>query len=54
MARRFNFCAGPASIPESVLAEASEQLMDWQGRGLSVMAMKWLVSPMRPRLICAS
>ena len=39
MARRFNFCAGPASIPESVLAEASEQLMDWQGRGLSVMEM---------------
>ena len=39
MARRFNFCAGPASIPESVLKEASEQLMDWQGRGLSVMEM---------------
>ena len=39
MARRFNFCAGPASIPESVLAEVSEQLMDWQGRGLSVMEM---------------
>jgi phosphoserine aminotransferase len=39
MTRRFNFCAGPASIPESVLAEASEQLLDWQGRGLSVMEM---------------
>ena len=39
MARRFNFCAGLASIPESVLKEASEQLMDWQGRGLSVMEM---------------
>ncbi|MEX1666345.1 3-phosphoserine/phosphohydroxythreonine transaminase [Zhongshania arctica] len=39
MARRFNFCAGPASIPESVLKEASEQLLDWQGRGVSVMEM---------------
>jgi phosphoserine aminotransferase len=39
MARRFNFCAGPASIPEAVLTEAAEQLLDWQGRGLSVMEM---------------
>ncbi|MFT7402999.1 3-phosphoserine/phosphohydroxythreonine transaminase [Zhongshania sp.] len=39
MARRFNFCAGPASIPESVLKEASEQLLDWQDRGVSVMEM---------------
>jgi phosphoserine aminotransferase len=39
MARRFNFCAGPASIPEAVLTEAAEQMLDWQGRGLSVMEM---------------
>ncbi len=39
MARRFNFCAGPASIPEAVLIEAAEQMLDWQGRGLSVMEM---------------
>lgn len=39
MARKFNFCAGPAAIPEAVLATAKEDLLDWHGRGLSVMEM---------------
>lgn len=39
MARAFNFCAGPASLPTEVLKQAQEQLLDWNGRGLSVMEM---------------
>ncbi|WP_250657754.1 3-phosphoserine/phosphohydroxythreonine transaminase [Alkalimarinus coralli] len=39
MSRAFNFCAGPASLPTEVLAEAQAQLLDWNGRGLSVMEM---------------
>ena len=32
-----NFCAGPATIPTAVLERAQGELLDWQGRGLSVM-----------------
>ncbi|TVP59816.1 MAG: 3-phosphoserine/phosphohydroxythreonine transaminase [Halomonadaceae bacterium] len=39
MTRAFNFCAGPAVLPEEVLAWARNDLLDWQGRGLSVMEM---------------
>src|SRR5690606_10479454 len=39
MTRKFNFCAGPASLPESVLEQAKTELSDWQGRGLSIMEM---------------
>ncbi len=39
MSRVFNFSAGPAVLPEPVLAQAAAELMDWQGRGLSVMEM---------------
>ncbi len=39
MARCYNFCAGPASLPEPVLEQARRELMDWQGKGLSVMEM---------------
>lgn len=34
-----NFCAGPAAMPTAVLARAQNELLDWQGRGLSVMEM---------------
>ena len=37
MSRKFNFCAGPAALPEAVLERARDELLDWQGRGLSVM-----------------
>ena len=37
--RAFNFCAGPAALPEAVLQRAQAELLDWQGRGLSVMEM---------------
>lgn len=39
MSRSFNFCAGPAALPEAVLAKAQSDLLNWQGRGLSVMEM---------------
>lgn len=39
MSRKFNFCAGPAALPEAVLKQASEELVDFRGAGLSVMEM---------------
>jgi len=35
--RKFNFCAGPAALPESVLLQAQQELLDWRGLGCSVM-----------------
>ena len=37
MLRKFNFGAGPATMPESVLLEVQEELVDGNGLGLSVM-----------------
>lgn len=39
MTRKYNFCAGPAALPESVLQRARDEMLDWQGKGLSVMEM---------------
>ncbi len=39
MSRCYNFCAGPAALPESVLATAAQEMLDWHGRGLSLMEM---------------
>jgi phosphoserine aminotransferase len=39
MARVFNFGAGPATLPEPVLRQAAEELLDWHGTGMSVMEM---------------
>ena len=36
MARKINFGAGPAALPSSVLEEVKEELLDWKGKGLSV------------------
>ncbi len=36
MARVFNFASGPAALPEEVLRHAQAELLDWQGRGYSV------------------
>lgn len=45
MARVYNFSAGPAVIPESVLKEAADEMLDYKGSGMSVMEMshrsKW-------------
>ena len=39
MSRLFNFCAGPAALPEPVLKKAKDELLDWNCKGLSVMEM---------------
>ncbi|PUB81690.1 MAG: phosphoserine transaminase [gamma proteobacterium symbiont of Ctena orbiculata] len=39
MSRVFNFSAGPAMLPEEVLQQAREEMLDWQGSGMSVMEM---------------
>lgn len=39
MTRHYNFCAGPAALPLAVLERARDELLDYQGRGLSVMEM---------------
>jgi phosphoserine aminotransferase len=39
MTRVFNFSAGPAALPEPVLRRAAEEMLDWQGSGMSVMEM---------------
>ncbi|WP_151445514.1 3-phosphoserine/phosphohydroxythreonine transaminase [Lacisediminimonas profundi] len=37
--RTFNFSAGPAVLPESVLRRAADEMLDWHGSGMSVMEM---------------
>ncbi len=39
MSRIYNFSAGPATLPESVLQEAQAELVDFGGAGMSVMEM---------------
>ena len=39
MGRVYNFSAGPAVLPESVLKEAAAEMMDYNGTGMSVMEM---------------
>jgi len=39
MTRVFNFSAGPAALPEPVLRQAAQEMLDWQGCGMSVMEM---------------
>ncbi len=39
MSRVYNFSAGPAALPEDVLKQAQEELLDWHGSGMSVMEM---------------
>lgn len=39
MSRVYNFSAGPAVLPEEVLREAAEEMLDYRGTGESVMEM---------------
>jgi len=39
MSRVFNFSAGPAALPADVLQQASDEMLDWHGSGMSVMEM---------------
>ncbi|KFN45269.1 3-phosphoserine/phosphohydroxythreonine transaminase [Arenimonas composti] len=37
MSRAYNFSAGPAALPESVLRQVQEEMLEWQGERASVM-----------------
>ncbi|MDX8127485.1 3-phosphoserine/phosphohydroxythreonine transaminase [Methylomonas sp. OY6] len=39
MARIYNFSAGPSMLPESVLLQAQQEMLNWQDSGMSVMEM---------------
>jgi phosphoserine aminotransferase len=39
VSRVFNFSAGPAALPEEVLEQARDEMLDWHGAGTSVMEM---------------
>jgi len=39
MSRVYNFSAGPAVLPEEVLQEAADEMLDYRGCGMSVMEM---------------
>jgi phosphoserine aminotransferase len=39
MTRVYNFSAGPAALPETVLRQAADEMLDWHGSGMSVMEM---------------
>ena len=37
--RPWNFSAGPSALPEAVLEQAAQEMLDWHGSGMSVMEM---------------
>lgn len=37
--RVYNFSAGPAALPEPVLRQAADEMLDWRGAGMSVLEM---------------
>ena len=39
MTRALNFSAGPATLPEPVLRQAAQEMLNWHGSGMSVMEM---------------
>ena len=39
MTRVYNFSAGPAALPESVLKKAAEELVEYKDAGMSFMEM---------------
>src|SRR5262245_53509934 len=39
MTRIYNFSAGPAVLPQEVLQQAADEMLDWHGSGMSVMEM---------------
>lgn len=39
MTRVYNFSAGPAMLPEEVVKQARDEMLDWHGTGVSVMEM---------------
>ncbi|RYV01523.1 phosphoserine transaminase [Shewanella sp. OPT22] len=53
MTKVFNFCAGPAMIPEPVLKKAQSELLDWNGLGTSVMEVSHRGAPFKALAIQA-
>ena len=47
MDRKYNFCAGPAMIPEPVLRKAQTELLNWNGLGTSVMEVSHRGGPFK-------
>ena len=45
MSRVYNFSAGPAVLPEEVLSEAAEEMLDYNNTGMSVMEMSHRSKP---------
>lgn len=45
MSRVYNFSAGPATLPLEVLQRAKEEILDWQGLGMSVMEISHRSKP---------
>ncbi|MEG6520463.1 3-phosphoserine/phosphohydroxythreonine transaminase [Desulfotomaculum sp. 1211_IL3151] len=45
MSRVYNFSAGPAVLPEEVLKEAANEMLDYNGTGMSVMEMSHRSKP---------
>ncbi|PPD39872.1 MAG: 3-phosphoserine/phosphohydroxythreonine aminotransferase [Methylobacter sp.] len=39
MPRVYNFSAGPSTLPEAVLAQAQQEMLEWRDSGMSVMEM---------------
>ena len=39
MTRAYNFSAGPAMLPESVLLRSQRELLNWRNSGTSIMEM---------------
>jgi phosphoserine aminotransferase len=39
MTRVYNFSAGPAALPQEVLEQLRDEMLDWRGQGMSVMEM---------------
>ena len=57
--RTYNFSAGPAMMPEPVLEEIRDEMMNYRGSGMCVMEMSHRSkvssrSLTRPRLTCAT
>ena len=45
MSRVYNFSAGPSCLPEEVLQQAADEMMDYKGTGMSVMEMSHRSKP---------
>ena len=39
MSRAFNFSAGPATLPEAVLRQAQDEMLDFRGAGASIVEL---------------